>query len=74
MSIRTPTSGWTSPIRSDSARFSFAGKPVVDEQPSSDDLREFLKSLTAHEVEYLLIGGFAVALHGYPGATADLDL
>ena len=46
----------------------------MDEQPSSDDLREFLKSLTAHEVEYLLIGGFAVALHGYPGATADLDL
>ena len=34
----------------------------MDEQPSSDDLREFLKSLTAHEVEYLLIGGFAVAL------------
>lgn len=46
----------------------------MDEQPSSDDLREFLKSLTAHEVEYLLIGGFAVALHGYPRATADLDL
>jgi hypothetical protein len=40
----------------------------MDEQPSSDDLREFLKSLTAHEVEYLLIGGFAVALHGYPRA------
>lgn len=38
-----------------------------------DDFSEFLRSLDAHGVEYLLIGGFAVALHGYPRATADLD-
>ena len=38
------------------------------------DFSEFLKSLTDHGVEYLLVGGFAVALHGYPRATADMDV
>jgi predicted nucleotidyltransferase len=45
----------------------------LDELPSSDDLREFLKSLTAREVSFLVLGGYAVALHGYPRATADFD-
>ena len=38
------------------------------------DFSEFLKSLTDHGVEYLLVGGFAVALHGYPRATADMNV
>lgn len=38
------------------------------------DFSEFLKLLNAHHVEYLLIGGFAVAMHGYPRATADMDV
>jgi len=38
------------------------------------DFREFLRLLDAHSVEYLLIGGYAVAYHGYPRATADLDV
>jgi predicted nucleotidyltransferase len=38
------------------------------------DFREFLRSLNAHEVEYLLIGGYAVTYHGYPRATADMDI
>lgn len=38
------------------------------------DFAEFLKSLNANEVEYLLVGGFAVAIHGYPRATADMDV
>lgn len=46
----------------------------MDEQPSSDDLREFLRLLTKHRVDFLLVGGFAVALHGFPRATADFDL
>jgi len=36
--------------------------------------KEFLKLLNAHQVEYLLIGGYAVAYHGYPRATADMDI
>ena len=38
------------------------------------DFSEFLKLLNASDVEYLLVGGFAVAIHGYPRATADMDV
>jgi hypothetical protein len=38
------------------------------------DFKEFLKLLNAHDVEYLLIGGYAVGYHGYPRATADMDI
>jgi hypothetical protein len=40
----------------------------------TDDFREFLKSFNDHHVEYLLVGGYAVGLHGYPRATIDLDV
>jgi hypothetical protein len=38
------------------------------------DFKEFLQLLSAHQVEYLLIVGYAVAYHGYPRATADMDI
>jgi len=38
------------------------------------DFKDFLSLLNAHEVKYLLIGGYAVAFHGYPRATADMDI
>ena len=38
------------------------------------DFKEFLKLLNAKGVEYLLIGGYAVGYHGYPRATADMDI
>lgn len=38
------------------------------------DFKEFLKLLNSHQVEYLVIGGYAVAYHGYPRATADIDV
>lgn len=30
--------------------------------------------LNSHQVEYLLIGGYAVSYHGYPRTTADIDI
>ncbi len=33
-----------------------------------------MQCLNEHGVEYLLIGGHAVAFHGYPRATGDLDV
>jgi hypothetical protein len=33
-----------------------------------------LKLLKEHNVQYLLIGGYAVGYHGYPRATADMDI
>lgn len=38
------------------------------------DFRDFLRLLNEHRVEYLLIGGYAVGYHGYPRATADMDI
>lgn len=39
-----------------------------------DDFKEFLRLLNSKGVEYLLIGGYAVGYHGYPHATADMDI
>ncbi len=33
-----------------------------------------LRALDAHRVEYVIIGGIAVAIHGYLRATKDLDI
>lgn len=38
------------------------------------DFKEFLKLLTLNNVEYLLVGGYAVAHYGYPRATGDMDI
>lgn len=37
------------------------------------DFREFIQLLNENEVKYLVIGGYAVAFHGYPRYTKDLD-
>lgn len=38
------------------------------------DFKEFLKLLDDKGVQYLVIGGYAVAYHGYPRATNDIDI
>ena len=38
------------------------------------DFKELMKLLNSHQVEYLIIGGYAVAYDGYPRATADIDV
>ena len=38
------------------------------------DFSSFLKSLADHGVEYLVVGGYAVAHHGYPRPTGDIDV
>ena len=40
----------------------------------SSDFREFLQALNDQEVEYILVGGFAVILHGYQRVTGDMDI
>lgn len=39
-----------------------------------EDLREFVELLNALEVRYIVVGAFAVAYHGHPRFTADIDL
>jgi hypothetical protein len=38
------------------------------------DFKEYLNLLNALQVEYLLIGGYAVGYYGYPRATHDMDI
>src|SRR6266699_3734649 len=39
-----------------------------------DDILKFFRDLETRNVKYLLVGGFAMAFHGYVRATHDLDL
>ena len=38
------------------------------------DFRELLALFNAHHVEYLIVGGYALAFHGAPRFTGDLDI
>jgi hypothetical protein len=38
------------------------------------DFRELLALFNAHHVEYLVVGGYALAFHGAPRFTGDLDI
>jgi predicted nucleotidyltransferase len=40
----------------------------------NQDFREFIQSLNDNQVCYLVVGGYAVALHGYPRYTKDIDI
>jgi len=42
-------------------------------RPLPVDFREFIDFLNAHDVKYLLVGGWAVGLYGNPRATKDID-
>jgi len=38
-----------------------------------EDFSEFVALLAAHDVRYMIVGGYALAAHGLPRATGDLD-
>ena len=40
----------------------------------NQDFREFIQSLNDNAVRYLVVGGYAVALHGYPRYTMNMDI
>lgn len=40
----------------------------------SQDFREFVLLLNKNEVQYLIVGGYAVGIHGHPRYTGDLDI
>ena len=58
-----------SPRWKKSARNIIAGGMVLN-----PDFKEFIQSLNDNQVRYLVIGGYAVALHGHPRYTKDLDV
>ena len=40
----------------------------------NEDFRDFLTALNKNEVEYIVVGGYSVILHGYARTTGDLDI
>jgi len=40
----------------------------------NNDYKEMLQCLNAERVDYLLIGAYAMAAHGFPRATMDIDI
>jgi predicted nucleotidyltransferase len=59
--------GWK--LLSKSARSTITGGTVLNQ-----DFKEFIQLLNANLVRYLVVGGYAVALHGHPRYTKDLDI
>ena len=39
----------------------------------NQDFQEFVELFVAHEVEFLIVGGYALAAHGHPRYTKNLD-
>ena len=46
----------------------------MEKLPLPPDFKDFLQLLRSEQVEYLLVGGYAVAQYGYPRTTGDLDV
>lgn len=40
----------------------------------TQDFREFIELLIKNKAEYLIVGGYAVGIHGHPRYTGDLDI
>jgi hypothetical protein len=60
-------SGWR-PLRK------YEGNITGEKMLLNQDFREFIESLNANRVRYLVVGGYAVALHGHPRYTKDMDV
>ena len=46
---------------------------IKDKPMLSSDFKEFAALLNSNEVEYLVVGGYALAAYGHPRYTGDLD-
>jgi len=40
----------------------------------NDDFRDFILAFNKANVDYILVGGFSVVIHGYNRATGDMDI
>ena len=40
----------------------------------NEDYKDMLQALSDEKVRYLLVGAYALAVHGYPRATMDIDI
>jgi hypothetical protein len=45
----------------------------MGQRPLPEDFKDFIRFLNVNNVEYLLVGGWAIGLYGNPRATKDID-
>ena len=47
---------------------------AVNTMEVQTDFRDLFALLNEHKVEYLIVGGYALAFHGAPRYTGDIDI
>jgi hypothetical protein len=52
----------------------FAASITSGHMELNPDFQEFVRSFVAHDVHFLIVGGYALAAHGHPHYTKDLDV
>lgn len=67
--------GFRDPSRSGSRRWNPCARRLrkVCLMHLNKDFKEFAELLNANGVEYLIVGGYALMVHGYPRYTGDID-
>ena len=63
--------GCHAPRKNGSAQWNFYAVNTMEIQ---QDFKDLLALLNKHEVEYLIVGGYALAFHGAPRFTGDIDI
>lgn len=69
--------GWRCPPRSASCRFGESARnsgSCVARLRMNPDFVDLLRAFVAADVRFLVVGAYALALHGRPRATGDLDV
>ena len=49
-------------------------RPASSFMNTQPDFEDFLRLLEVHRVDYMIVGGYAVAYHGFPRFTKDIDV
>jgi hypothetical protein len=52
---------------------SYQPQDSIEPSHFSPDVLEFIRLLSGHKVQYVVVGGEAVIYHGYPRFTGDID-
>ena len=56
------------------AAIELRGKFIMDTTHLPPDFKEFIQYINSEKIEYLLVGGYAVGIHGGARFTADMDI
>jgi hypothetical protein len=70
----TPTTARGRPAAGAEARRTESRDPLLEGPLLNPDFRDMLRAFCEEKVEFLLVGAYALAAHGFPRATGDMNL